>query len=248
VTRLHTILAVAATCAAVTPVAAAQTRPIGITHVTVIDVERGTRLRDQTIVIEGNRIATVGPSSQVRVPDGYGVVDARGKFVTPGLIDTHAHLTSGAAGGVSADSAARWLVRSALSGVTTVGEVADRLPLDGVIAGRVGGAPAARLHRVESSGSPTATPGVLAADELRQAVAGGVSPAQALRAMTFDAARSLGLRDRVGLVAPGRLADLVVLDASPLDDIGNVAKIVALVLDGRFIDAAERNRLLERSN
>lgn len=245
--RFHRMAVVAAACAAATSTAAAQ-RPLAIRFVTVIDIERGTRLRDHTVVIEGDRITTVGPSSQVRVPDGYAVVDARGKFVIPGLIDAHAHLTSGPGGTVSADSAARWLVMSALSGVTTVSEVAARLPLDGVIAGRTGGAPAARLHRVESSGSRAATPGVLAADELRQAVAGGVSPAQALRAMTLGAARSLGLENRLGLVAPGRLADLVVLDASPLDDIGNVAKIVALVLDGRFIDGNERNQLLERRN
>ena len=47
-----------------------QARPIGIQHVTVIDVENSRRLRDQTGVIEGTRIATVGPSSQVRIPDG----------------------------------------------------------------------------------------------------------------------------------------------------------------------------------
>ena len=249
--RIHTMVLAAVTCAAVTSPAAAQTRPIGITHVTVIDVEHGTRLRDHTVVIEGNRIATVGPSSQVRVPDGYGVVDARGKFVIPGLIDTHAHLTSRAADEVSVDSVARWLVRSALSGVTTVTEVGARLPLDGAIAARTGSAPAARLRRVESTGSPSATPDVapvVVLDELRQAVAGGGSPAKALRAMTFDAARSLGLQRQLGVVAPGNLADLVVLDGSPLDDIANVTKIVALVLDGRFIDASERNDLLERRN
>jgi imidazolonepropionase-like amidohydrolase len=226
---------------------AAQSRPLAIRYVTVVDVERGTRLRDYTVVIEGNRIATVGPSSQVWVPDGYGVVDARGAFVIPGLIDTHAHLTSTASGEVSADTAARWLVTSALSGVMTVSEVDAKLPRDGVIAGRTGGAPAARLRRVESTASPAAARGVTVTEELRQAVAGGLSPAQALRVMTFDAARSLGLQKQLGQVAVGKLADIVVLDANPLDDIGNVAKIVALVVDGRFIDANERNQHLARS-
>ena len=137
-------------------------------------------------------------------------------------------------------------MRLALSGVTTVSEVGARLPLDGVVAGRAGSAPAARLRRVETAGSPTGTSGAIASDELRQAVAGGASPARALRAMTFDAARSLGLQNQLGSVAPGRLADLVVLDGSPLDDVANVGKIVALVVDGRFMDASERNALLER--
>jgi hypothetical protein len=64
-----------------------QARPVGIRHVTVIDVEHNRRLRDQTVVIEGTRIATVGPSDQVRIPDGYGVVEGRGKFVIPGFVD-----------------------------------------------------------------------------------------------------------------------------------------------------------------
>ena len=66
--------------------AAQPPRAIGLTHATVIDVVRGTRLRDHTVIIEGGRIATVGPSSQVRVPDGYGEVNVRGKFIIPGLI------------------------------------------------------------------------------------------------------------------------------------------------------------------
>jgi imidazolonepropionase-like amidohydrolase len=233
-------------CLPLASTSAAQTRPLAIRYVTVIDVERGTRLRDHTVIIEGDRIATVGPSNQVRVPDGYAVVDARGMFVIPGLVDTHAHLTSTAPGDVSPDTTARWLVRSALSGVMTVSEVGAKLPLDAVIAGRAAGAPAARLHRVESSGPSPAARGVMAAEELRQAVVGGLSAAEALRTMTLDAARSLGLQKQLGQVAVGRLADLVVLEASPLDDIGNVARIVALVVDGRFIDANERNQHLAR--
>src|SRR5262249_27165322 len=66
--------------------ASAQSRPIGITHVTVLDLEQGKRLRDQTVVVEAERISTIGPSSQVRVPDGYGLVDGRGKFIIPGFI------------------------------------------------------------------------------------------------------------------------------------------------------------------
>ncbi|RMH77119.1 MAG: amidohydrolase, partial [Calditrichaeota bacterium] len=44
-----------------------------------------------TILIAGNRILQVGPSSRIRVPDGYRIIDARGKWVIPGLIDAHIH-------------------------------------------------------------------------------------------------------------------------------------------------------------
>jgi adenine deaminase len=48
-------------------------------------------------------------------------------------------------------------------------------------------------------------------------------------------------------VAPGRLADLVILDANPLADIRNTTRIHAVVANGRLIDAAERARLLARA-
>src|SRR5687768_1942721 len=101
-------------------------RPIGITNVTVIDVERGTRLRDQTVVIEAGRISTVGPSSHVRIPDGYGVVEGRGKFVIPGLIDTHVHLAWDRDSASAPDSAIRWLRSFVPFGVTTVREASAR--------------------------------------------------------------------------------------------------------------------------
>src|SRR6188768_322559 len=97
---------------------ALQARPIGITHVTIIDVENNRRLRDQTIVIEGKLIATVGPSNQVRVPDGYGFVDGRGKFVIPGFVD--ARLFANDSSEAPHDLSRRRLERDALTGVTTI--------------------------------------------------------------------------------------------------------------------------------
>ena len=71
----------------------AQTPPaaIAITHVTVIDVETGMRVADQTVVIRGNRIDAVGLSTRVAAPSGARVVDGRGKFLIPGLWDLHVH-------------------------------------------------------------------------------------------------------------------------------------------------------------
>lgn len=430
-------------------------RSIGITHATVIDVERGRRLRDHTVVIEGGRISTVGPSSQVRIPDGYGVVEARGKYVIPGLIDTHVHLMWDRDSMDAPDSTIRWLKLYVPFGVTTVreasardldranarwrsirdtagapipriyvsgrvdrrhvaragaGDVADltqrlidrgvdgikirdeltieevlaivrvareeRRPVFGhtyyagydytteaVAAGvsgvmHVGGirplgrnhrpdaAPAdttdwegAWLHRIgewlyedtaatnalirlmvtrgvwleptlvteeflllssealrqhpgavflrhpigwwrdgfpaprgqafaqatasiegmkrfvrrfhEAGGMVIAGtdgrpfPGIGIHDELRLLVEAGLTPMAALRAATFDAARALGWQNRVGSVAPGRFGDLVILDDNPLDDIRNTTRIAAIVLDGRFIDGAERTSLLQ---
>ncbi|HEX8363191.1 MAG TPA: amidohydrolase family protein [Longimicrobium sp.] len=81
-------------------------------------------------------------------------------------------------------------------------------------------------------------------DELALLVRAGLSPLEALRAATLNPARYLGAADSLGTVAPGRLADLVILDANPLADIRNTTRIHAVVANGRLIDAAERARLL----
>jgi imidazolonepropionase-like amidohydrolase len=66
-------------------------RRLAFAHVNVVDVERGVVRDDQTVVVVGNRIAEVGPVDRVRVPPGAQVIDARGKFLIPGLWDMHAH-------------------------------------------------------------------------------------------------------------------------------------------------------------
>ena len=58
---------------------------------TLIDGRGGAPLRDAVIVIAGNRIQAVGPRSAVQAPAGATLIDAAGKFVVPGLFDTHVH-------------------------------------------------------------------------------------------------------------------------------------------------------------
>jgi imidazolonepropionase-like amidohydrolase len=66
-----------------------------ITGATLIDVSGGASIKDVVIIIEGTRVAQVGPSSTVKVPTGAQMIDARGKFVIPGLADMHNHLAKG---------------------------------------------------------------------------------------------------------------------------------------------------------
>ena len=58
-----------------------------IVGATLIDGTGREPVPDSAIVIEGTRITAVGPRSQVMIPAGAQVVDATGKYVTPGLID-----------------------------------------------------------------------------------------------------------------------------------------------------------------
>jgi imidazolonepropionase-like amidohydrolase len=64
---------------------------LAITHVTVIDATGSPAQPDMTVVIEGDRIAVVGKSAEVSLPNGAQVVDATGKFLIPGLVDMHVH-------------------------------------------------------------------------------------------------------------------------------------------------------------
>lgn len=67
-------------------------QPLSLTHVTVIDVTGGPPKQDYTVVITGDRITEMGESAKVIVPVVSTVVDARGKFLIPGLWDMHVHL------------------------------------------------------------------------------------------------------------------------------------------------------------
>ncbi len=57
--------------------------PLAFTNVTVINVQNGKLVPDQTVSIVGNRLQAVGPSRQVEVPDSIQIVDARGKYLRP---------------------------------------------------------------------------------------------------------------------------------------------------------------------
>ncbi|HET9704782.1 MAG TPA: amidohydrolase family protein [Vicinamibacterales bacterium] len=84
-------------------------------------------------------------------------------------------------------------------------------------------------------------------DELAAMVAGGMKPAAALQTATVNPARYLGREMTLGAIAAGRSADLVLLDANPLEDITNVRRIRAVITAGRFLDRRALDRLLTQA-
>jgi imidazolonepropionase-like amidohydrolase len=77
-------------------------------------------------------------------------------------------------------------------------------------------------------------------------VQGGLTPHEALRCATANGARSLGLDGDIGTLQPGKLADLVVIDGNPLQDIRQSEKVVWTMVNGRLYDAATLNETGER--
>jgi imidazolonepropionase-like amidohydrolase len=81
--------------------------------------------------------------------------------------------------------------------------------------------------------------------ELESLVAAGLTPHQALAAATRNPAEFLQASREWGTIEKGKRADLLLLEANPLEDIRNTARIEAVAVGGRWLDRAERERMIE---
>jgi imidazolonepropionase-like amidohydrolase len=88
-------------------------------------------------------------------------------------------------------------------------------------------------------------PGFSLHQELALFVQAGLTPLQALQTATLNPAKFMNRLADLGTVERGKLADLVLLDANPLEDIANTKRIRAVVLAGRYLDRTELNRMLK---
>ena len=96
----------------------------------------------------------------------------------------------------------------------------------------------AGVHVMPGTDAPlrNSAPGFGLHQELAYFIQGGLTPFEALRSATLEPARFFGMLDSLGTVETGRLADLVLLDANPLDDIANARRTSAVLANGRLFD------------
>lgn len=94
--------------------------------------------------------------------------------------------------------------------------------------------------------NPFVVPGFFLHDELEFFVKAGMTPFQALETATKNPAKYLGLTKTQGTIEKGKIADLVLLDANPLDSISNTKRIFAVVSNGEYLSKeALRDMLAE---
>lgn len=110
------------------------------------------------------------------------------------------------------------------------------------LAGRIASAGIPILAGTDA-GASFSYPGRSLHEELELLVRAGLAPLDALRAATLEPARYLEAADSLGTVEAGRVADLVLLDANPIDAIGNTRRIRAVVRGGTVLDRAALDSL-----
>src|SRR6185437_16336794 len=97
---------------------------LAITHVTLIDATGAAPKPDMTVLIADKEIAAIGPSKSLLIPRHTKTLDATDKFLIPGLVDMHVHLT-----GASEPSGSREFILPLLlaNGITTVRDMGGDL-------------------------------------------------------------------------------------------------------------------------
>ncbi|HEV2147343.1 MAG TPA: amidohydrolase family protein [Longimicrobiaceae bacterium] len=89
------LLLIAACAPAPAGIPAAEPGPtIAFVHVNVVPMTRDTVLDDMTVVVRGERIVAIGDARRTPVPPGAQVIEGRGRYLIPGLVDTHVHLSN----------------------------------------------------------------------------------------------------------------------------------------------------------
>lgn len=189
---------------------------------TLIDGSGSAALPDAVVVVNGNDVQAVGTRETVAIPPDAKPISVSGKFIVPGLVDVRAALPADAA-------TAAPLLRALLkAGITSIG-VADGGPALRDASPRtlpVGEEVSGIADQVIASGGSDPNGFFAKLD--------GITPSQGLLAATRNGALWLK-QERLGVLAAGRKADLLILDANPLVDIHNLRKIDRVMLDGSWI-------------
>lgn len=90
------------------------------------------------------------------------------------------------------------------------------------------------------------TPGRSLHEELRVLVEAGMSPLEVIKSATLNPARYFGMEDELGSIQENMWADLLILNANPLEDINNTLEIDAVIREGKVYDRGDLDEMLEK--
>ena len=193
---------------------------------------------------------------QQRADETYKLLAKNNTFLTPTLvtqrsltfIDDLARTPDARTEYVSAEELNGWKPENGLlTKYRTPEYIAMRKRQYARIMGKIPKAQALGVHFLAGTDVtiPYTYPGFSLHDELKLLVQAGLTPMQALETATSNPAALLGLSKTWGKVEPGYTANLLLLGANPLVDIENTQKIDAVIANGKLLDRAWLNQLLE---
>jgi imidazolonepropionase-like amidohydrolase len=200
----------------------------------------------------------IGRCSSEDLEPLYATFVRNGTYVTP-TFTAQVEVAYWPTRAVPGDSLAHYLPKAVRDYVAQIFPMPDSIPPNADSVGRamlekrlrqVAAMQRAGVHILTGTDAPlrNSPPGFGLHEELTLLVRGGMSPFEVLRSATLEPARYFGMLDSLGTIAAGKLADLVLLDANPLQDIRNTRRISAVVANGRLYASEERERLLRVAN
>jgi hypothetical protein len=188
----------------------------------------------------------LGRCSSADLAPLYAKLRSNGTWVTPTFTAQY-EVAMWPTHSVPGDSLAHYLPASLRQYVAEIFPMPDSIPPGADSVGRAMFArrlaQVAAMHRagvrvLTGTDAPlrNSPPGFGLHEELWLLAQGGMSTFDILRAATIEAASYFGMEDSTGVIANGKLADLVLLDANPLLDIRNTRRIAAVIANGRWVD------------
>ena len=119
------VVAIVVGCSDVSAAAAAEQKVVAYRGASIFDVTDASFRPDMVIVTRAQRVVAIHPDKDFKVPEDADIVDIRGKYLMPGLINSHVHLATLA----NPSAAKSYLRRELYSGVTAVRDMAGDVRL-----------------------------------------------------------------------------------------------------------------------
>ena len=228
-----------------------------ITNVNVVDTRYGGVEPNVTVIVKDSIITAISKFALVNAGPHDRVINAEGRYLIPGLWVLHARLVRDATS-KGRSPLALYLVNGVTGLLDPDGVeekcAATQLDWPSPEIAKPGPTLHAELGAVEyeaiggvNESDVARVPGAWLHLELQALVKGGLAPLQALQAVTYNAALYMAKLDKYGVVERGHIADMVLLEKNPLDDIRNTQKIAGVVLRGTYFSRADLDAVRARA-